>query len=332
MSTTAERIGNLYGTLGSKGASGILVIATVSIEEIASFILFECPCNETHYYYGLFYLYGPAFLLFTLGFTIQPKFWKLMTGLLKRKRVSFEYLNHERERGWDRYEDILRTLLRCTFISIPPPLAWIVIGLLKGDFYACAMWPDHPSLTVIQNECPLTNLTSPHKVFPDIEPSYILPACVALDRNHNVDYSDCSSIIARNLRSHSHMLAWMCAAILTVGIFVFSVVYSMCSKLTYFHSQYVKLYQKAEERELKRLLEEKSLAEAKDQVEYFLSEQRKKEDWDTIATLKSSLNPASMAGENFIYSALDGWHREKEANKISRVEIRVTHSTTPLLQ
>ena len=31
----------------------------------------------------------------------------------------------------------------------------------------------------------------------------------------------------------------------------------MCSKLTYFHSQYVKMYQKAEEAELKRLIEEK---------------------------------------------------------------------------
>ena len=99
---------------------------------------------------------------------------------------------------------------------------------------------------------------------------------------------------------------------------------------------------------------EKSLGEARDQVEYFLNEKRKKEDWDTIATLKSSLNPASMEGENFIYSALDGWHREKlEANKFSRVEILpsngqnidsksakskqvlkrgTTHSTTPLLQ
>ena len=100
--------------------------------------------------------------------------------------------------------------------------------------------------------------------------------------------------------------------------------------------------------------DEKSLAEATDQVQYFLNEKRKKEDWDTIATLKSSLNPASMEGENFIYSALDGWHREKmELNKLSRVEILpsnennintksskskqvskrgTTHSTTPLLQ
>ena len=142
------------------------------------------------------------------------------------------------------------------------------------------MWPDNPPLKIIQNECPLSNFTTPlKKILPDVEPSYILPACVALDRNHNVDYNDCSSIVARNLRSHSHMLAWICAAILMIGIFVFrivfdlmpvtknqltenrktyeSVIYSMCSKLTYFHSQYVKMYQKAEEREFKRLIEEK---------------------------------------------------------------------------
>ena len=77
----------------------------------------------------------------------------------------------------------------------------MVIGLLKGDFYACAMWPDNLSLEAIQKECPLTNFTSPlKKVLPNVEPSYILPACVALDRNHNVDYSDCSSVVARNLR------------------------------------------------------------------------------------------------------------------------------------
>ena len=38
----------------------------------------------------------------------------------------------------------------------------------------------------------------------------------------------------------------------------------MCSKLTYFHSQYVKLYQKAEEKEFKRLLEEKELVSSSD--------------------------------------------------------------------
>ena len=126
----------------------------------------------------------------------------------------------------------------------------------------------------------------------------------------------------------------------------------MCSKLTYFQSKYVKMYLNAEERELKQAIEEKdsvqtwnsrlavfhrfnfrplkkSLAEARSQVEYFMSEQRKKEDWDTIARMKCSLNPRSMRGENYIYSALDGWYREKmEAKKNNSG----SELNTPLLQ
>ena len=57
MSTHTEKIGNLYDKFGSKGLSGILVVVTVSIEEIASFILFECPCDKTHLYYGQWFYY-----------------------------------------------------------------------------------------------------------------------------------------------------------------------------------------------------------------------------------------------------------------------------------
>ena len=88
-------------------------------------------------------------------------------------------------------------LLRCTFISIPPPLAWVVIGLLKGDFYACAMWPDNPSKQRIENECP--QLTFTNMTLFDLS-NIILPACVALDKDHTVDIADCSSIMVRNLR------------------------------------------------------------------------------------------------------------------------------------
>ena len=39
-----------------------------------------------------------------------------------------------------------------------------------------------------------------------------------------------------------------------------------------------------------------------------------------------------MEGENFIYSALDGWHREKlEANKFSHVEILPSNADLPTL-
>ena len=40
-----------------------------------------------------------------------------------------------------------------------------------------------------------------------------------------------------------------------------SVMYRMCSKLTYFQSKYVKMYLNAEERELKQAIEEKDSVE-----------------------------------------------------------------------
>ena len=89
MSTTAERIGNLYGTLGSKGASGILVIATVSIEEIASFILFECPCNHTHYYYGKGFCHITSWYSVIISIVNLQKPQKSM--LFIRSSISFIY-------------------------------------------------------------------------------------------------------------------------------------------------------------------------------------------------------------------------------------------------
>ena len=42
---------------GSKGGTGLLVILTVSVEEMAGFFMFECPCDlTTHFIYGMAYL------------------------------------------------------------------------------------------------------------------------------------------------------------------------------------------------------------------------------------------------------------------------------------
>ena len=49
---------SFLGKVGENGASGILVILTVSMEELASFFIFECPCDSHHFEYGLSYLLG----------------------------------------------------------------------------------------------------------------------------------------------------------------------------------------------------------------------------------------------------------------------------------
>ena len=42
------------------GQMGILVIITVTVEQLASFIVFECPCDDTNIIYGYSYMLGPC--------------------------------------------------------------------------------------------------------------------------------------------------------------------------------------------------------------------------------------------------------------------------------
>ena len=52
------KLGGFFGKVGENGASGVLVILTVSVEELATFFVFECPCNRNNFQYGLSYLLG----------------------------------------------------------------------------------------------------------------------------------------------------------------------------------------------------------------------------------------------------------------------------------
>ena len=45
---------------GGGGGMGVLVVATVAVEDLASFIMFECPCDDQNWIYGFSYLLGPC--------------------------------------------------------------------------------------------------------------------------------------------------------------------------------------------------------------------------------------------------------------------------------
>ena len=37
----------------------------------------------------------------------------------------------------------LKTLGRCIIQALPAPIAWLMVGLLRGEHAACALWPTH---------------------------------------------------------------------------------------------------------------------------------------------------------------------------------------------
>ena len=114
-----------YTGLFAANFSNLLVIFTVCTQQLASFLVFECPCDRSYsQIYGLSYLLGPgivllievyyvlcdlplklcfmwkftyfiseirylskAVLLFIVALSKQPVFWRLITGCLNRQKL-----------------------------------------------------------------------------------------------------------------------------------------------------------------------------------------------------------------------------------------------------
>ena len=82
--------GFLSSLTDTKSFSSVLVVLTVGVEEFASFVVFECPCNRNlNRLYGLTYLFAPAVILFFIALVNQKMFWRLITGSCKRKVSAF---------------------------------------------------------------------------------------------------------------------------------------------------------------------------------------------------------------------------------------------------
>jgi len=92
-----SKIGNAMDKVSKKSEGGglpthgIIIILTISAEEIASFFMFECPCDNSNSTYGFTYLFGPSLLFFIIGLGMQANYWRLITGLTKRKRIRLVF-------------------------------------------------------------------------------------------------------------------------------------------------------------------------------------------------------------------------------------------------
>ena len=80
--------------------------------------------------------------------------------------------------------------------SFPAAASWLTIAMLKGDAFSCAYWPSEFA------RCSITNETF-------VEP------CRA-PKTVDTELSTCAHIMARDLKSKSHMLGW--AIILGINV------------------------------------------------------------------------------------------------------------------
>lgn len=109
---------------------GLVALLTAGGEQIFSSVVFNCPCNDWNFFYGMVFLLVPALALLVMGYILSKKTWKLFTGLCFRRSKLCR----------------LKTLIAGGMIffqisttAVIAPASWIAVALLNSNYFLCAM-------------------------------------------------------------------------------------------------------------------------------------------------------------------------------------------------
>lgn len=109
---------------------GLVALMTAGGEQIFSSVVFNCPCNELNFLYGMVFLLVPALALLLLGYILSKKTWKLLTGLCQRRAKLCR---------WRKLAAAGTVLFQISTTALVAPSSWIAVALLSGNYYECAM-------------------------------------------------------------------------------------------------------------------------------------------------------------------------------------------------
>ncbi|XP_005154757.1 calcium homeostasis modulator protein 6 [Melopsittacus undulatus] len=108
----------------------IVSLLTAAIEYIFLAVVFKCPCNSGNMLYGSVFLIVPAFILFLLGYMMNPRMWHLLTGICTLKKSCSCS-------PWGTCAGCFCVLLQVTARAVVAPLTWLSVALLRATFYEC---------------------------------------------------------------------------------------------------------------------------------------------------------------------------------------------------
>ncbi|NXW47872.1 CAHM6 protein, partial [Nyctiprogne leucopyga] len=109
----------------------IVSLLTAASEHIFSSVVFKCPCNSSNMLYGSVFLIVPAFILFLLGYMLNARTWRLLTGSCPPEK----HCSCSPRGTCARY---CLVLLPVTARALVAPFTWIAVALLRASFYECA--------------------------------------------------------------------------------------------------------------------------------------------------------------------------------------------------
>lgn len=120
---------NLHHKHQSALGYSLVTLLTVGTERIFSTAVFQCPCTASwNLLYGLVFLLVPALALFLLGYALNARTWRLLTGCCARDACK----------GCCAPGHCLQVCVQLSGVAAVAPLTWVAVALLGGTFYECA--------------------------------------------------------------------------------------------------------------------------------------------------------------------------------------------------
>ncbi|XP_054975189.1 calcium homeostasis modulator protein 2-like [Sorex araneus] len=226
--------------------NGLVALGTTGGQELFSLLAFQCPCEPVqNFWYGMMAIGIPALVFFFISIILNNQTRNLVNecrGFRTKKRsciIFFILL----------YSIGVRTVVA--------PLTWLVISLLRGEAYVCALseFVDPSSLTAENESFPLSHATQILARFP----------CGESPDN----LSSFREEVSCRLNYESQLLGWVLLCTVAVVVFLIKCLKACSSKLSSDQEAYMAHYLANEEQLLRRTAEAHSLALAAKNVKQF---------------------------------------------------------------
>ncbi|XP_037249122.1 calcium homeostasis modulator protein 6 [Falco rusticolus] len=280
-------------------------LLTAASEHIFSSVVFKCPCNSGNMLYGCVFLIVPAFILFLLGYMVNTRTWRLLTGSCSPEKCCS--CNR-----WGACTHYCFVLLMVTARALVAPLTWIAVALLRASFYECAASGN----SLIRNFMCKGKGQECHKLLVKI------PCDEKLSQNISTE--------VLSLKAQSQLIGWiLVSSIMTVALI--STCVSHCySPVSYLQLRFWKIYSK-KERELWEIkakehatklaeINTKCFFEATDPAPF---QTPSNEDWRKISILYT------FNSQEQYYSMI---HKYVNTNRGNSVRFKEGHQNLPVLE
>ncbi|NWI77480.1 CAHM6 protein, partial [Dryoscopus gambensis] len=195
-------------------------LLTAASEHIFSSVVFKCPCNSGNMVYGSVFLLVPAFILLLLGYMVNTRIWRWLTGSCSREKECSPL---------GTCAPFCQVLVPMTARALVAPLTWIAVALLGANFYECAA--SGSSLTK-RLFCKDEGTDCQEKLF-KIPCDEELSAQISSER--------------LSLQAQSQLIGWLLIASIMTVVLISKCVSRCCSPVSYLQLKLWEIYSKEEQ-------------------------------------------------------------------------------------